>query len=341
MRIAFIFTKTTPGWDDRTLATGLGGTEAAMVLYSREFARRGHDVWCFVPQCEDGIYNGVVWRGSLDRYSQDEWDVAISCRFPDDLGGIRAPVRALFANDQTCPTLPEAVFRGWCNQIITLSKHQTELYQSLYTNVPKELYLTSSAGVDVMPERIPHEGLHCFYSSTPERGLERLLRLWPAITDGIGAELWITSGFQLYGWDQATCDKHSKHIYDKVGEAHYVGPLKRKDYLDLLSKMDLMTYPSIYAENCCISALEAQATGLPIVTCPMGALGERVIDGVNGYLATSDDEFVACTRHLLQNERERQKMGAAGKKMAEGHRYPVLCQQWEERWEQISRQREK
>lgn len=333
MRIGFIFTRTTAGWDDRTLETGLGGTEAAMVLYAREFARRGHEVWCFVPQAEEGVHHGVHWSGALERFQKGPWDAAVSFRWPGDLSGVRAPIRALFANDQSCESLPEAVFRGWCNEVITISAYQTGLYRRLYPSIPPPLYFTTSAGVADMPEPVAHEGLRCIYSSTPERGLERLLRLWPDIHAATGAELAITSGFQLYGWDQATCDRHSAHIYAQAkGSAHYVGPLTRSAYLELLAGSDVLTYPSVYAENCCIAALEAAAVGLPIVTTPVGALRERVVDGVTGYLVKSDAEFVEKSVTLLTCNDLRRTMGQEARNLAAPHHYRNLCPEWEQRW---------
>lgn len=339
MNIAFIWSRGGPAaWSDPDLEWGIGGSEAMMILYSRAFAAQGHTVTCFSPG-GSGEHHGVTWRDvSVVGREPLSFDAAISVRTPEPLCHVDAPIKALLANDQTCPTLPDAVHAGDCNLIITISEYQTALYRLIYPQIPCELYLTSSAGVDIMPDRVPHKGLNCLYSSTPERGLAHLLRLWPRIHAETGADLYITGGFELYGWDAASCEKHGGYIYrlaERTPHATYLGPLSRKDYLKRLSVTDLFTYPSTYSENCCISALEAQAIGLPIVTSNRAALRERVLDGVSGYLVDGEpgdeaynEAFVRRCCELLHSPTTRERMGREGQRLALAHRYPLLAKGW-------------
>ncbi|MGE2835572.1 glycosyltransferase family 4 protein [Mycobacterium sp. SMC-4] len=61
----------------------------------------------------------------------------------------------------------------------------------------------------------------------------------------------------------------------------FIGRLEHSELLDLLHRADAAVLPSLY-EPFGIVALEAAASGLPLVTSSAGGLGEAVIDGVTG-----------------------------------------------------------
>lgn len=313
-------------WDDRSWESGCGGSQAMMIGYARAFAEAGWAVTC-VTNCEEGIHHGVLWT---PRVNYDA-DVFVAVRDPRPLQHARGK-KVFLANDQTLPTMPDDL-----DLLVTISQHQTARFQRLY-RVPHSKYLTSSAGVDYRTlSALPHVSTRrCVYTSTPERGLDHLARLWPFIVERVpDAELYVTSGFELYGWDAESCRKHSQHIYDALvhPSIHRVGPLSRTDYLDLLCTAAVLTYPSTYEEMCCISALEASACGVPIVTSAIGALKERV--GDNGYLIPGlpgnpayDAAFVSHTCNLLTNTDIRATMAAAGRAAAMWHDYAILVGQW-------------
>ena len=339
--IAFVWGHGGPDkWDDRNLETGIGGSEAMMIFYARAFAERGWTVTCFAPEAE-GTWHSVEW---LPKSIWPSWnrhlDVAVAIRDPSSLIYTAAANRVFLANDQGCAALEECVAHGHVTQIVTISEHQTHRYQRQYPSIPQDMYLTLSAGVDYQTLcDLPHtETKRCLYTSTPERGLLHLARLWPRILERVpDAELYVTSGFQLYGWDDLTCAKHSGHIYDTLNQprVHYVGPLSRHEYLQLLTTGAVLTYPSIYDEMCCISALEAAACGIPIVSTPVGAMKERVVDGVTGYLIPGlpgnpsyDEAFIGRCCDLLADPQLRNAMGQEAQKRTARHDYRALVDVW-------------
>lgn len=81
----------------------------------------------------------------------------------------------------------------------------------------------------------------------------------------------------------------------------------------LLSESDIMCFPSLIdqAPN---AVLEASSAGLPVVSNPIGAIPEMVIDGETGLLVDCEDpdEVLAALRTLIADPELRQRLGHAG-----------------------------
>ena len=59
------------------------------------------------------------------------------------------------------------------------------------------------------------------------------------------------------------------------------------------------------------------ACGLPVVASPVGVNKQIVRNGENGYLAATDDEWVAALRKLLRDTQLRKQMGEIGRSRVE------------------------
>ncbi|MGE2730889.1 glycosyltransferase family 4 protein [Mycolicibacterium vaccae] len=81
---------------------------------------------------------------------------------------------------------------------------------------------------------------------------------------------------------------------------NFIGRLEHSELLELLHRADAAVLPSLY-EPFGIVALEAAATGLPLVTSSAGGLGEAVIDGVTGLSHAPGDVagLAAAVRAVL------------------------------------------
>ncbi|GGB07331.1 glycosyl transferase [Brucella endophytica] len=98
------------------------------------------------------------------------------------------------------------------------------------------------------------------------------------------------------------------------------GWLKAGDTARLLATGDILTLPS-HAENLPISVIEAMASGLGIVTTPVGAIKDIVQDGEIGLLVPPGDERAlaeALTR-LVEDKTLRHRLGAAAQDFQRRH----------------------
>ena len=68
--------------------------------------------------------------------------------------------------------------------------------------------------------------------------------------------------------------------------------------------------------KCSFKVLEYSAAGLPVVASPVGTNAEHVRDGVTGFLAKSNDEWMARITQLIENQKLREEMGKQGREFA-------------------------
>jgi glycosyltransferase involved in cell wall biosynthesis len=65
--------------------------------------------------------------------------------------------------------------------------------------------------------------------------------------------------------------------------------------------------------KCAYKLIQYMACGLPVVASPIGMNKEVVVDGVNGFLADSNAEWILSLQKLIEDPQLREKLGAAGR----------------------------
>jgi len=114
------------------------------------------------------------------------------------------------------------------------------------------------------------------YTSTPFRGLDLLLDVFPLIQHAIpGVQLKVFSSLKVY---QIAEDQDGHHaLYQRchaMEGVDYVGSLPQPDLVKALRTVTILSYPNIFPETFCIAALEAMACGCQVITSNLGALPE-------------------------------------------------------------------
>lgn len=86
----------------------------------------------------------------------------------------------------------------------------------------------------------------------------------------------------------------------------------------LYAASDIFVLPAIY-ENFPFAILEAQATGLPVISTKVGGIPEFLVDKENGFLIDPGDSTQLTQRvlTLLQNPKLAKKMGERGRELIE------------------------
>ena len=69
--------------------------------------------------------------------------------------------------------------------------------------------------------------------------------------------------------------------------------------------------------KCGFKALLYMSVGLPVVASPVGVNRDIVQDGLSGFLATTEQEWIDRLSHLIEDRTLRERMGAAGRAIVE------------------------
>jgi glycosyltransferase involved in cell wall biosynthesis len=83
----------------------------------------------------------------------------------------------------------------------------------------------------------------------------------------------------------------------------YIGPVGLDEKVDLLSGAICLLVPSLVAETSSLVAMEALASGTPVVAFDSGALPEIVECGVTGFIVSSEEEMAEAVGRISQVSR--------------------------------------
>ncbi len=112
-------------------------------------------------------------------------------------------------------------------------------------------------------------------------------------------------------------------------------PWRRDTELADLGAMDIGIMPLPDDEwakgKCGLKGLQYMGMGLPTIMSPVGVNGEIITDGVDGFLATTTDEWVEKLSRLVEDADLRRRMGEAARRTVE-QRYSVTA--WKDRYVQ-------
>lgn len=321
--------------------SGLGGCEGSLVVLTQALAHAGQQVEVFNCCYKPGIYQGVVWRMAWEIDNAPEPDIFVAVRFEE---AIRPDIRAKqrfywMLDDRTRGALTFLhLFEESGGVVIIASKAMRNTLLSCQTakaSSIREIPLPVSIPTFSALPRV----LSCLYCSVPNRGLDVLLSIWPSITAQVPqAELWLTGGYQLWGFTNEEAEDRTKALLgnrDKVDRVRIFGVLTKKQLTELQASCAFMLYPCRFLEMFCLAAAECTAVGTPIITSAKGALQERVMHHKNGYLVEGDidsadtqQEFIREAIRLLHDETIREQMSGEARQLAYAFTPEVVASQW-------------
>ncbi len=268
---------------------GVGGVETTYLELAKELAAKGQQVFLFC-HCErehkhEGVYF-IPYQKMID-YASLKPDVLVVSRWFEAF--------SMFGSDtKKVIWLQDAYFAPPGDSGMWAAADMIVCSSSWHKGYTAENFgrLIDIRKMRVIPLGIRKEFFEgerhrdpnkIIYSSNPDRGLEMLLKLWPRIREANpDAYLDVYYGWEgLKTWgggDPAWIDsvRARRDAYlsmaEQAGGVNFKGRLKKADLAKEMMSASLCLYPNNFFETFCITALETQAAGVPMVTSDMGAM---------------------------------------------------------------------
>ena len=326
----------------------LGGSESGIVYMARELALLGHKVRVYCNCPRPGNYDGVGYRHYhqfFEEFRVSPWDAFISFRsFEPFLIGRVAPRTVYWTGDAfdqpAISQLGHAAIQQHIDLNLCVSEWQRQTFIEKFDLDPEKVVASRNGfREDLVPPPRQKNPTNGVYSSTPFRGLEGLLGMFPDIRRRVPAmTLDVFSSMKVYGWSSDGDNKAYGGIY-KAAEQEGVtmhGSVDQRTLVDCLAGSGLLLYPNTFEETSCIAAIEAQAAGAVVVTSAMAGLKETVANGTTGVTIEGDPkseryrrEFVEAVASLAGNPARLKEMsGAARKRAFERYTWKSIAREW-------------
>lgn len=299
-------------------AQGLGGSETAVIKIADLFTKAGWrtDVYCHAGRYEGLHENTGYWEPERLR-TDEECDVLVVWRNPAAHAlPIRSHRKLLWLHDHNYGPAAQADLAAW-PMVLGVSAYHADSLRRAYGIDPARISYVPN-GIDL--ERFDptvRKKLQCVYASSPDRGLDLLLDLWPHIRGDEDVDLHIAYGWQNYDnlirLGRRDLVPFKEQMERKIKETEGVvwrDRLGQQELATLYSESYAMLYPSHFLETSCISAMEAMAGGCVPITSSAGNLKDVVGDaGIvvygpnrtrsNPYSQAWRDFFCTVTKGVL------------------------------------------
>lgn len=348
MRVVFFDGR---GWDYDAQAPyqrPLGGTESALCYLSVALAARGHQVALYTGTTRPRVYQGVQCCSirSVSPRALTGCDAFVLCAGPAeacfDLRRILPPRCRLIlwtqsdTNQRAVSELRRPEIRGDWDAIVCVSQwHAAEMRREFGLEFEQVVVLRNAvapAFINLFPDRdalarAKSAESVLAYTSTPFRGLDVLLSIFPQVhRHDERVRLRVYSSMKVY-WQDESNDSYSP-LYARCRATpgvEYIGSLTQPVLAESLKSNLILAYPNTFPETSCIAAMEAMAAGLLVVSSDLGALPETTMGmGLLVPPARNEQEKAAFAQRYLERLVEA---------LDQINRDPTPF--WAARWEQV------
>jgi glycosyltransferase involved in cell wall biosynthesis len=340
------------------LDTGLGGSETAAIHMSNELAALGHEVVVYADILKserilapDGFKLDDLDRGKrgclieklVEWFPYRMWrpgtecDLFVSSRQPEAKRKLAPKCKQawLWMHDLHCGPDWDNVIGTDYDKILCLSRWARERFMAYYPGIDPIKIVQTSNAVDFGRFTTSQPGdqhvsvlrgngnfskrpLRVTWSSSPDRGLDRLLDMWPSIRATIDKDATLNVYYGFDTWKKLA-ERHGqvgdlnriKLLEDRLASMSRMGVVfhgrrGQQEIADSYLQSQLWLYPTSFEEVSCITAMEAQAAGCKIVATRCGALPETAPGAWFVDLPTIgkrfEDEFLTATREIAADD---------------------------------------
>lgn len=282
-------------WSPKSIETGVGGSETAVIHLSQELTKLGWKVTVYAnPGQDTGDHDGVQYRMWHELNLRDRFNVLILWR---SIGlvdyNLQARFKLVWLHDlpQNPDFTEERVNK--VDRIAVLTEYHKSLLRlnkgDEFIPMPDDKVFLTTNGINFLPVKkdIKRNPYRMIWTSSYDRGIVTLLTHWKTIKEAVPeAELHIFYGWNLYialhannparmRWKQQVVEMMKQ---DGITEHGRIG---HKQLAEEFAKSGIWAYPSDFSgEISTISAMEAQAYGAIPVVVDRYSLSETTKNGI-------------------------------------------------------------
>lgn len=326
MRIAFLDTIFYDYVIETVYQKPLGGSISALCYLAEELAKQGQEVFLLNRTTTPGLSRGVTCLpfATLTPELRYSLDALVIC----NMAGQAMPIRQVLnpktrlilwsghAHDQpSIQDLQNPEEQQTYDGIALVSEWQREQYHRHFGIGMSHMQVLRNAIAPAFCDRFAgdrpilaakSQPPILIYTSTPFRGLNLLLNLFPAIRQAVpGTTLRIFSSMQVYNMSDVAYEPLYHQCQETEG-IEYIGSIPQPALARELQSATAFTYPNTFAETSCIAVMEAMASGCQIITSALGALPETTAGFAHLVPFAGDwnrypQQFLETTIALLTN----------------------------------------
>ncbi len=284
--------------------TPLGGIERCIISLSRALTNSNLKVRVFSNVNNDIEFKQITWSPK-DKLTNFKADIVIACNDPklfdvyaknSDHKNFKPylwhhnPVSywKTIRKSRLLPLIrwnPTTIFLGTYHQnqypFLLPAKNPTIIKHGIEDSILN--YPTSDSMLPPPP--------HAAFISQSYRGLEEMVSLWK---NSISPQ---NPDAKLFVYSETQYKRNDLSNYG----IYFEGRQPRENLIRSLSQIRLVLTPGHPDETFCLSALESQCLGIPVITFGIGALKERVKDGYDGFIAKDNKDFTNKINDVLNN----------------------------------------
>lgn len=326
---------------------GLTGSELSCLCFSREMARRGHEVTLYLDQADPMIWEGVrVLPASLIHTIDSSNDVVYSWNEPDLLREVPSSVLRMVNEQVNDFDYCRPGYDDFVDIYTSPSNSHRDFIRNMTGSPDKWHVIPNGCDPDQYSDGPRQEG-SVIWASSPDRGLHLLLQCWPKIKSAVpNATLKIF--YNMDSWLQRF--DGAVHSYPDFREFSYrasyislalrrmtdmgiekYGSISRKRMIEEMSKAQVLAYccdTIRFTEGFSVTTMEACAAGVVPIIVGVDSLCQIYGDHLPMVKSPATDHLIEFSELVIKSltDKDFQKIVTTkAKQLAYSHKWSILA----------------
>lgn len=338
-------------------ARALTGSESSFFNVARGLSELGHKVMVFCDVMEP-LDSCDALAGSAVRHIDEPFpidaDAYISLNEPDQFRRLPADVKGIRIVQQQvndfyfCQTGFEKFVDIYAFLSPVHRDHVLKVTPEI--DMKRAWWIPNSINIELFDQwkdekRVPHTAVWC---SSPDRGLHRLLEIWPLVLKQIpDAKLDIFYRFDPWYDEFKNHDNENGVRARRIGDAlkqlgrngekgvRVVGPIPNKELAKILRRTEILPYTCdciSFTEGFSVAIMDACAAGVIPITSDTDAIGDiysNVAYQVKGSVGEQKDEWVSAIVRAFTDDAFKHAMRVRTRRFAERFTRQNIAKLWE------------